>query len=94
MKQKSDYFMISMKIIMWILGALVIGMLLLKLTNHSPTLDQVMITLLGAILVSIITFSYAIGMHIGEVKRYIKESDRKFSEFAKDYREHIKTMHQ
>ena len=93
MKSKSDYFIISLKVIMWILGILVISMLLLKLTNHSPTLDQVIVTLLGVILAAIFTFSYTIGTHIGEVRSYMKESDRRFYAFVNDYKSHIKTMH-
>lgn len=94
MKNKLNiYLLVLGKVVVWILGIAVIIMLLMKLTDHSPTADQIMISMLGAMFAAILTFGYVFGTHMGRVERFMKESDRRFYAFARDYRKHLETMH-
>lgn len=84
---KLAYLIIGGKIVAWVIGVIAIIMLLLKLLGHSPTADQLMVTLLGGIFVIISTLCITVGMHIGEVRRFMKESDRRFYSLASDFKE-------
>lgn len=81
----NTYIIILGKILVWILGITVIIMLLLKLTGHSPTADQIMVSMLGAMFATMLTFGYVFGTHMGEVNRFMKESDRRFYALARNF---------
>jgi len=84
------------KIVIWVLGVIVIYWLLLKITGHSPTSETVFIGVFGAIVTLMgIMLSFIINIkgEIGEIKRFMKESDRRFYALARDFREFKNHVH-
>lgn len=74
---KVDYFELLTKTIMWILGIIVIYMLILKITGHSPTAEAVIIAFTGIIVTNLLFLNYKIGRHeekFNNIRKDIKES--------------------
>jgi hypothetical protein len=89
MKNKTyEWIMVTSKFLFLMIAALLIYWLVLKLTNHSPTAEQLLIGL------QIMTITLLVGlmcktfMHMGKVEQYMKESDRRFYALAKDFKRH------
>lgn len=74
MKAKIDYFDLITKAIMWILGIAAIYMLLLKITDHSPTIDAILTTVIGIMAMGLLNLYY----HFGEFNNFIKETFPRF----------------
>ncbi len=87
---KSEYVQLATKIVIWILGSILIYWLILKLTGHSPTMDQLI--LIGEGLIIGFLFKLQRDIHenrieikINRIK--IKNIDRNFIALAKDFKE-------
>ena len=87
--KRRDWIGILSKIVFWILSAIVIYWIILKLTDHSPTYDQVIITLLGILIVNHFWLSNKVSRHIGKIDEQMKESNRRFFALAKDFKKHL-----
>lgn len=76
------------KIIVWVLGAILIYWILLKITGHSPPSETVFMGAFG-IIITLVTimfgFVFNISRDIGEIKRFMKESDRRFYALARAF---------
>jgi hypothetical protein len=70
------------------LAALVICWLLLKLTNHSPTAEQLLIGIQIMNLTLLVGFMCKAFMHMGKAEQFMKDSDRRFFALAKDFKRH------
>jgi uncharacterized membrane protein len=99
-KRLLDGLSIISKIVMWALGVLVIYWLILKLTGHSPTYDQLILAIVSilatgffAFIIYFIQFSNRVYQHMGRVENHMKDSDRRFHALANDFKTHIKEMH-
>ena len=95
-----EWIQIGAKILFWCLSVILIYWLILKLTGHSPTTDQVIITLLVALCTTFagfvifsIRFTNKVCEHIGKVNQYMKESDRRFFALARDFKKHLEKCH-
>jgi len=65
---------------MWVLGIVLIYMLILKITGHSPTETAIFGTALGVMATAIYQINYKLGNLIGENKEFksnVKESFNK-----------------
>jgi len=84
------------KIIIWVFGIILIYWLLLKITGHSPTSETVFMSAFG-VLVTLHLFTLGLvirnSVDISDIKRFMKEADRRFYAFAADYRKHVERMH-
>ena len=69
----------------YIMSILAIIMILLKLTNHSPTMDQILITLIGSGIIILLKQQY----DIGGIKSDIKHMNRKLDTIGKDLKSHL-----
>ncbi|MFO8016164.1 MAG: hypothetical protein R6U32_03605, partial [Candidatus Woesearchaeota archaeon] len=70
---------------------LVIYWLVLKITGHSPTSEAVIMIVMGALTALVclnLSFTFNIMKDLGDIKRYIKESDKRFYALAGDFRKH------
>ncbi|MFO8015595.1 MAG: hypothetical protein R6U32_00675, partial [Candidatus Woesearchaeota archaeon] len=70
-----------LKMTIWVFGGLVIYWLVLKITGHSPTSEAVIMIVMGALTALVclnLSFTFNIMKDLGDIKRYIKESDKRF----------------
>ena len=88
-----DWVRIVSKLIVWICGSIIIYWLILKITGHSPTTDQVLISTMGilgmlqiATLTLLIKFMIDMSSFRGHTEHHIKECDRRFYALAKDFK--------
>lgn len=76
------------KIIVWILGVILIYWILLKIMGHSPPSETVFMGAFG-IIITLMTimfgFVFNISRDIGEIKRFMMESDRRFYVLARNF---------
>jgi hypothetical protein len=82
-----------MKVFSWVLLAVVIYWLILKLTNHSPTLLEIFFGMQMTINVVMLGFMYRVSKHMGRVEQYMKDNDRRFAALASDFKRHLKEEH-
>jgi len=80
MKQKIDYFDLVTKAVMWILGIIAIYMLILKITGHSPTIDTILMTVIGILAVGLLNLYY----HFGEINNFINRTFPRFENNIKE----------
>lgn len=76
---------LTAKVVMWILSVLAIYWIILKLTDHSPASDQVMLTVLSIIasgvfglIALVIHFLMRFSHLAGKMDRHMHDSDRRF----------------
>ena len=88
-----DIIIIFCKVIFLVLSAITIYGLILKLTNHSPTIEQLLMSSTGilatlqiATLGILIKFMSETNRFRGRVEHHIKECDRRFYNLAKDWK--------
>lgn len=82
------YIMLIGKIVAWCFGIAVIIMLLLKITEHSPTMDQIILSLLGTMLISMISVGFMVGKRLGKMENDITHLTRMFYALARDFKNH------
>lgn len=87
-KDLLDWTIITSKLLMQVLSILAIYWLLLKLTNHSPTIEEVILVIGG--IVALTGFLFKIWREIksirSDLKNHTKECDRRFYALAKDFK--------
>lgn len=96
MREIMFYVNAVFKVIIWVFGIILIYWLLLKITGHSPTSETVFMGALGIIVIlHMFTLGFVIknSIDISDIKRFMKESDRRFYAFAADYKKHVREMH-
>lgn len=85
MKNKLNiYIVILGKVVVWVLGIAVIIMLLMKLTNHSPTETQILYVMLGGIISYLLIMGYKLGQFVGEVRSFMAISKNSFKKLSRD----------
>ena len=89
----SNWAIIASKILFWIIGILAIYWLILKLTNHSPTVIDLILSLQIATITILVGFMYKTAKHMGKVENYMRGSDKKFNALANDFKKHVRDMH-
>ena len=76
----------------YILTTILIIMIFLKITNHSPTIDQIILTLLGAIIMIMVTmFGMIMKNHseISKLKVEVRHINLKLDSIGHDLKKHI-----
>lgn len=85
------YVNAAFKVIVWVFGIILVYWLLLKITGHSPTSETVFMGALG-IIVTLHLFTLGLVIRnstdISDIKRHLKESDRRFYMLLKEFRSH------
>jgi len=88
-----DWLIICSKIIFWLLAVIVIYWIILKLTNHSPTMEEIILSVTGimatvvlGIAGLVIKILIVITEMRTELKHHIKECDRRFYALAIDFK--------
>lgn len=81
-----DYFDLVTKTVMWVLGIIAIYMLVLKITGHSPTMDTILATFVGIMVMGMLNLYY----HLGEFNSFIKETFPRFEKRVQESFEHVK----
>lgn len=71
------------KIISFILAIALVYMVLLKLTNHSPTIDVILLVGLGVVITVLFSFNKKLNYHIGKFDSFMEQ----FKEFSKDFKQ-------
>ena len=61
-------------------------MLLLKITGHSPTIDTILITIVGILAVGLLNLYY----HFGEVNNFVNKTFPRFENNVKESFERVK----
>ncbi len=103
-----DWVIITSKLLMWGMSILAIYWLILKLTNHSPTVEELILVILGIIGGYLATITVLVFKIWGELKsmksnlcNHTRECDRRFYALAKDFkntdsefRKHMMKYHQ
>ncbi len=84
MKQLRIIYIVTVAVA-FVLGSITIYWLLLKITGHSPTTDEIMIVLLSFIGVGILNITQT----MGELKAKMEEHNKKFDALAYDFKIHI-----
>jgi len=86
MKKKIlDWIETIFKIFFWVIGALMIYWLLLKITGHSPTELQLIMGLQIATITILVKHIIDTNRAIGKFDCHKKECDRRFYALAKDF---------
>lgn len=75
--------------IFWLLTSLVIYMILLKLTGHSPTTGDIALGLASSIWVIFFTFAVSFARDLGEIKSDIKNLTKINYALGEDLKKHI-----
>ncbi len=70
----------------YILSILAIIMIILKLTNHSPTMDQTILTVMGIGIAILVKQQY----DVGGIKGELKHLNRKVDSIGYDLKQHLK----
>lgn len=68
-----------------VLGTLAIYLIYFKLTGHSPTVDEITLTMVSFIAVEL----YATNASLNELKGRFSEHSRKFDSLASDFKAHV-----
>jgi len=76
-------------IYVWIAGIILIYLIILKITGHSPETINILIVLNSVILAAMLAGGLTIGIKLGKFERAIKQSDS----LAKDFKRHLKEEH-
>jgi amino acid transporter len=94
-KETTDWMVAVSKILSWILSIIAIYWILLKLTNHSPTTDQIMLAVLGIIATGIFAIIGILIKMTGDItdikadlRNHTRECDRRFYTLARDFKRH------
>ena len=83
--------LMGLRICAWLISILVIWWLILKLTGHSPTTDQITLAFASGIMIYVVRINGKLERLMGEFKMYRKESDRRFFALAKDFKKHLES---
>jgi hypothetical protein len=83
---------IFFRLFVWVMGVIVIYMLILKITSHSPTADQIIIaflTIIGGLIFGLIglvfSFNSKLEGKISRLDRRLSRLEGQFHEFAKAF---------
>ena len=101
MRQKLiEWLIIGSKIASWLFAGTVIYWIILKLTGHSPTVDEIILmfcgmifTLLLGIAGILIKFMVDVNRFMVRVDSHIRDCDRRFYALAGDYKKHLSKYH-
>ena len=89
MKMRIDEIVMHIsKMLAWILSIIAIYWLLLKLTGHSPTTDQLSLMVQGITLTVLIKHVIKTEKHMTATEKHMNECDRRFYALARDFRRH------
>lgn len=81
MKNKTDFLIIFFTVVSWIMSCIVIYMILLKITGHSPTLDQIVVVIVS------VNFAVAstLMFKFGRMEEFMKSSKITFKKIGDDF---------
>ncbi|MFH1972321.1 MAG: hypothetical protein ABIJ18_02480 [archaeon] len=82
-------------LIIWILGLLAAYMLILKITNHSPTVDQIqntVLALMGTLVIAIIIQFSNIYYRLGKIESTLKYNSRDLKNINLDLKDIKKSL--
>jgi glucan phosphoethanolaminetransferase (alkaline phosphatase superfamily) len=90
--------MIISKILFWLLSCLAIYWIILKLTDHSPTVEYVLIAMMSitisgvfGIIIFLFVATGKVNKHMGKVENYIRTSDKRFFALASDFKKYCRS---
>ncbi len=95
-----DWLIIGSKIAEWLFACTVIYWLVLKLTGHSPTIEEIILMFCGMIFTLVLGIAGILIKFMVDVNRFMvraedhrRECDRRFYSLAKDYKHHFNEYH-
>ena len=93
-----EWLIIASKLALWVFAGIIVYWLLLKLTGHSPTIEEIILMFCGMIFTLVLGIASILIKFMVDVNRFMvridehkRECDRRFYALAGDFKKHAGT---
>lgn len=86
MSKKKDIVEIVTTVIALVFGLILVVMLILKITGHSPSVDDLQNIFMGTIMALLVNIIYK----LGKMESTLHNSSKQFSALAGNFKEHLR----